>query len=432
MELGAVADVVLSCAGCVELSTSSADGTVRLPEFRCAAVAGRRSAVKDVYAPPELCAAVAPDGLRGARLRSRLRASVNADRICDVGSAEFAPAVRANQTQTIRLRPIRLRRIRRLRRTCAGVRGLGERHCGRAGECNPDAQGHRQRADAPDVLSCIHRRSPISAPSSTTKSSRAFDGASPSRALLQFRRIWPRYYLLCSRPPGSSNSPSTAVAILCAMAADIVPIRLGLTKGDLYTLWAPRWRDEGDEWEAFLGKDDDLYAFETVADLVAFVRTNKDNDLTDHPAWESSPRPTPTGWIPPTNGSTTSSAFRSWPPRSPATRRCRSCIGRWPSHRPSVRCVNSRRSASSSTAIRGSASWAAGSTRSQAAWAGSGGPRSSRRSVAAGTTSSMPSTSSSAPPTSMRPLRRRPPTSWQKTPRNSKRRSSRTSTRPAR
>jgi hypothetical protein len=70
------------------------------------------------------------------------------------------------------------------------------------------------------------------------------------------------------------------------MAADIVPIRLGLTKGDLYTLWAPRWRDDGDEWEAFLGKDEDLYAFETVADLVAFVRTNTDNDLTDHPAWE--------------------------------------------------------------------------------------------------------------------------------------------------
>ncbi|MHC9291585.1 protein export chaperone SatS [Mycobacterium sp. LTG2003] len=70
------------------------------------------------------------------------------------------------------------------------------------------------------------------------------------------------------------------------MAADIVPVRLGLTKGDLYTLWAPRWRDAGDEWEAFLGKDEDLYAFESVADLAAFVRTNSDNDLTDHPAWE--------------------------------------------------------------------------------------------------------------------------------------------------
>ncbi|CDO09994.1 primosomal protein [Mycolicibacterium cosmeticum] len=69
------------------------------------------------------------------------------------------------------------------------------------------------------------------------------------------------------------------------MAADIVPVRLGLTNGDLYTLWAPRWRDAGDEWEAFLGKDEDLFAFESVADLAAFVRTNSDNDLTDHPAW---------------------------------------------------------------------------------------------------------------------------------------------------
>src|SRR6202012_2910709 len=51
--------------------------------------------------------------------------------------------------------------------------------------------------------------------------------------------------------------PPLCVVRLCAMAADIVPIRLGLTKGDLYTLWAPRWRDEGDEWEAFLGKDED-------------------------------------------------------------------------------------------------------------------------------------------------------------------------------
>ena len=71
------------------------------------------------------------------------------------------------------------------------------------------------------------------------------------------------------------------------MAADIVPIRLGLTKGDLYTLWAPRWRDSGDEWEALLGKDEDLYAFESVADLAAFIRTNSDNDLADHPAWEA-------------------------------------------------------------------------------------------------------------------------------------------------
>ncbi|MBX7433023.1 primosomal protein [Mycobacterium sp. Y57] len=70
------------------------------------------------------------------------------------------------------------------------------------------------------------------------------------------------------------------------MAADIVPIQLKLTEGDVYTLWAPRWRADGDEWEAFLGKDEDLYVFESVADLAAFVRTNTDNDLADHPAWE--------------------------------------------------------------------------------------------------------------------------------------------------
>jgi len=70
------------------------------------------------------------------------------------------------------------------------------------------------------------------------------------------------------------------------MVAALVPIRLSLSDGDRYTVWAPRWRDAGDEWEAFLGKDEDLYAFETVADLVAFVRTDSDNDLVDHPAWK--------------------------------------------------------------------------------------------------------------------------------------------------
>jgi hypothetical protein len=79
---------------------------------------------------------------------------------------------------------------------------------------------------------------------------------------------------------------SSAVAIVCLVAADLVPIRLSLSDGDRYTLWAPRWRDSGDEWEAFLGKDDDLYAFESVSDLVAFVRTDTDNDLVDHPTWK--------------------------------------------------------------------------------------------------------------------------------------------------
>lgn len=70
------------------------------------------------------------------------------------------------------------------------------------------------------------------------------------------------------------------------MAPDLVPIRIAVTAGDRYTLWAPRWRDSGDEWEAFLGKDEDLYVFDTAAGLAAFVRTNTDNDLADHPGWQ--------------------------------------------------------------------------------------------------------------------------------------------------
>lgn len=69
-------------------------------------------------------------------------------------------------------------------------------------------------------------------------------------------------------------------------SGDIVPIELGLTDGDFVTLWAPRWREGDDEWEAFLGHEDDLYGFDSLAELAAFIRTNSDNDLVDHPAWK--------------------------------------------------------------------------------------------------------------------------------------------------
>jgi hypothetical protein len=74
------------------------------------------------------------------------------------------------------------------------------------------------------------------------------------------------------------------------MAADIVPIELAVTAGDLVTLWAPRWREDGEEWEAFLGDDANLFAFTDVAALVGFVRTAGDHDLVDHPAWALVPR----------------------------------------------------------------------------------------------------------------------------------------------
>ncbi len=73
------------------------------------------------------------------------------------------------------------------------------------------------------------------------------------------------------------------------MASDIVPIQLALTRGDVVTLWAPRWREDGEEWEAFLGDEEAVFGFEEVAGLAAYVRTAPEHDLTDHPAWSVVP-----------------------------------------------------------------------------------------------------------------------------------------------
>lgn len=74
------------------------------------------------------------------------------------------------------------------------------------------------------------------------------------------------------------------------MAADIVPIELAVTTGDLVTLWAPPWRADGEDWEAFLGDEANLFAFADVAALVGFVRTTREHDLIDHPTWALVPR----------------------------------------------------------------------------------------------------------------------------------------------
>ena len=71
------------------------------------------------------------------------------------------------------------------------------------------------------------------------------------------------------------------------MPGDIVPIELGVTAGNLVTLWAPEWREDGEEWEAFLGREDDLYAFPSVAEMAAFIRNDTDNDLVEHPQWRT-------------------------------------------------------------------------------------------------------------------------------------------------
>lgn len=83
--------------------------------------------------------------------------------------------------------------------------------------------------------------------------------------------------------------PSVVDDRLGDVASDIVPIQLALTRGDVVTLWAPRWREDGEEWEAFLGDEDSVFAFDEVAAMAAFVRTARGHDLTDHPAWTSVP-----------------------------------------------------------------------------------------------------------------------------------------------
>jgi hypothetical protein len=79
----------------------------------------------------------------------------------------------------------------------------------------------------------------------------------------------------------------------------IVPIALTLDDRTGYTLWAPPWEEDGEEWQAFLGstvedpavEDGDdgpravVHLFPSPAALAAFCRVNTDHDLADHPVW---------------------------------------------------------------------------------------------------------------------------------------------------
>jgi hypothetical protein len=69
----------------------------------------------------------------------------------------------------------------------------------------------------------------------------------------------------------------------------IVPIALTLDDRTGYTLWAPPWEEDGEEWQAFLGTTEDdtakVHLFPTPAALAEFCRTSTDHDLADHPVW---------------------------------------------------------------------------------------------------------------------------------------------------
>ena len=162
------------------------------------------------------------------------------------------------------------------------------------------------------------------------------------------------------------------------MASDIVPIQLSLTEGDLVTLWAPRWREDGEEWEAFLGDDDALFAFPEVAQLAAFVRTAREHDLVDHPAWSVVPDLSVAELTPEDRRRpTTSSASRSWRPRRPTSGRSASCTrsSGWSARSPTS--ASSTSSPRSSTPPPGSGCCTRARCRSPGARARGCGPSSS-------------------------------------------------------
>jgi len=69
----------------------------------------------------------------------------------------------------------------------------------------------------------------------------------------------------------------------------IVPIALTIDDRTGFTLWAPPWEEDGEEWQAFLGTFEDgrsrVHLFPTPAALAGFCRSRTDHDLADHPVW---------------------------------------------------------------------------------------------------------------------------------------------------
>ena len=67
--------------------------------------------------------------------------------------------------------------------------------------------------------------------------------------------------------------------------ASVVPIRLTVDGRSGLTLWATPWEEDGEEWQAFLGSGQRLLVFGTAEELAEYLRTDPDNDLSDHPQW---------------------------------------------------------------------------------------------------------------------------------------------------
>ncbi|MBA3339042.1 MAG: hypothetical protein H0T54_04725 [Geodermatophilaceae bacterium] len=68
-------------------------------------------------------------------------------------------------------------------------------------------------------------------------------------------------------------------------APSIVPIAITIDDRTGYTLWAPPWEEDGEQWQAFLGAEGRLHLFDSERDLAAYSRTASEHDLDDHPVW---------------------------------------------------------------------------------------------------------------------------------------------------
>ncbi len=68
-------------------------------------------------------------------------------------------------------------------------------------------------------------------------------------------------------------------------APSIVPIALTIDDRTGYTLWAPPWEQDGEQWQAFLGAEGRLHLFASERELAAYSRTATEHDLDDHPVW---------------------------------------------------------------------------------------------------------------------------------------------------
>lgn len=67
----------------------------------------------------------------------------------------------------------------------------------------------------------------------------------------------------------------------------IAAIKLELTAGSAYTLFAPQWREGNAEWQAVLGRGDEVYLFPTAEEMLAFLESGAEHDFTAHPDWKS-------------------------------------------------------------------------------------------------------------------------------------------------